>query len=246
MINFSAISQDSIIGKILRKTLWIIPNSMQVPIIQGTLKGKKWIKGSGVNGYWMGTYELEKQQVLRQTIKKGDIFFDIGANVGFYSLIAAELTGVSGMVFAFEPLPENFYYLKKHIALNAYKNIFPFEVAIADNAGLSAFGRTGSRSEGCITENGELKVETIKLDDWFNDGRLPLPDILKIDVEGAEDMVLKGAVNILRQRHPLIFLSMHGEKKHYECCRLLLSLGYKLEPLGESDIDKAMEVIAKI
>jgi hypothetical protein len=56
---------------------------MQVPIIQGTLKGRKWIKGSGVNGYWMGTYELEKQEVLRQTIKKGDIFFDIGAKVGF-------------------------------------------------------------------------------------------------------------------------------------------------------------------
>ena len=63
-----------------------IPENTKVLILQGRLKGKKWIKGSGVNGYWLGTYELEKQKMFEKNIKRGDVVFDIGANVGIYSL----------------------------------------------------------------------------------------------------------------------------------------------------------------
>ena len=113
MINFSKILADSFIGKVLRKILKIIPPNFVLPILQGRLRGKKWVIGSGVFGYWLGTYEFEKQKLFTKTVKKGDIVFDVGAQAGFYSLLAAELIGEKGKVFAFEPMPDNISYLKK-------------------------------------------------------------------------------------------------------------------------------------
>ena len=64
MTNFSSICTKSLIGRFLRSLLKLIPNNVILPIIQGPLRGKKWIKGSGDNGYWLGSYELEKQQLF--------------------------------------------------------------------------------------------------------------------------------------------------------------------------------------
>lgn len=245
MINFSKISNKKTIGKILRALLKIIPKGMTVLIVQGKLKGKKWIKGSGVNGYWLGSYESEKASLFEKTLKKGNIVFDIGAHVGFYTLLSAELAGKEGKVFSFEPLMANYEYLKKHIEINNYKNITPFNVAVSDKDGFAFFAKGENTSTGHLTSNGEIKIKTIALDDWINEKRLPVPDILKIDVEGAELAVLKGAEDLLRKNHPIIFLSTHSNDIHKKCCDFLLSLGYKLEPLGISDIEKTNEVLAK-
>lgn len=246
MINFSKISNKSFFGKLLRKILLIIPNGMIVRILQGKLSGKKWIKGSGVNGYWLGSYESEQVKIFEKEIKKGDVFFDIGANVGFYSLLAAELVGPSGKVFAFEPFPENFKYLKKHIEINNYKNIFPFEVAVSSETGIAFFGGVINRSQGHLINSNGLKVKTIAIDEWVKENKLPIPNVMKIDVEGAEMSVLTGAKNTITNNHPTIFLSTHSEEFHKNCCNLLISLGYKLEPIGIGDISKATEVLVKI
>ena len=246
MINFSKISNQKTIGKILRALLKIIPEGMTVFIVQGKLRGKKWIKGSGVNGYWLGSYESEKVSLFEKTLKKGNIVFDIGAHVGFYTLLAAELVGKDGKVFSFEPLMANYEYLKKHIEINNYKNITSFNVAVSDKDGLAFFTKGENTSTGHLTSNGETKVRTMAIDDWINNKKLPVPDILKIDVEGAEFAVLKGAVNLLNKYHPIIFLSTHSSDIHKKCCDFLLSLGYKLEPLGINDIEKTNEVLAKL
>ncbi|MEK7634480.1 MAG: FkbM family methyltransferase, partial [Patescibacteria group bacterium] len=101
MINFSKISNKSIIGKLLRLFLKIIPNNTILPIFQGRLKWKRWIRGSGMDSYWLGNYELEKVVSFEENIKKGDVIFDIGAQSGFYTLLASELTGEDGKVFSF-------------------------------------------------------------------------------------------------------------------------------------------------
>jgi FkbM family methyltransferase len=232
MINFSKISNEKIIGKILRVLLKLIPQNTTVSIVQGKLKGKKWIKGSGVNGYWLGSYESEKVSLFEKTLKKGNTVFDIGAHVGFYTLLSAELAGKEGKVFSFEPLTANYEYLKKHIEINNYKNIIPFNVAVSDKDGFASFKQGENTSTGQLTSEGEIRVRTIAIDDWINNKKLPVPDILKIDVEGAEFAVLKGAVNLLNRYHPIIFLSTHSGGIHKKCCDLLLSLGYKLKPLG--------------
>ncbi|OGK10580.1 hypothetical protein A2767_06705 [Candidatus Roizmanbacteria bacterium RIFCSPHIGHO2_01_FULL_35_10] len=246
MINFSKISNKSFFGKLLRGFLTIIPDRMTVRILQGKLKGKKWIKGSGVNGYWLGSYESEQVSIFEKELKDGDVFFDIGANVGFYSLLAAEIIGKDGKVFSFEPLPENFKYLKKHIEINNYKNIFPFETAISDKVGIAFLGNIINRSQGYLIDSGGLKVETISIDEWVKENKLPIPIIIKIDVEGAEMAVLNGVKNTMANNHPKIFLSTHSEELHKNCRDFLISLGYKLIPIGTDDIDKAAEILAKI
>ena len=245
MINFSKISNKKTIGKILRALLKIIPKGMTVLIVQGRLKGKKWIKGSGVNGYWLGSYESEKVSLFEKTLKKGNIVFDIGAHIGFYSLLSAELTGKDGKVFSFEPLTTNYEYLKKHIEINNYRNITPLNVAVSDKDDFAFFSEGESTSTGHLANNGEIKVRTIAIDDWINNKKLPIPNVLKIDVEGAEFSVLKGAVNLLKTHHPVVFLSTHSSEIHKNCCDFLLALRYKLEPLGTDDIGKADEVLAK-
>ena len=84
MINFSKISAKSLSGGLLRKLLGLIPNDTVLLILQGPMRGRKWIKGSGVSGYWLGTYELEHQQILSGLLRGGDVFYDVGAHVGFF------------------------------------------------------------------------------------------------------------------------------------------------------------------
>ncbi|MEK7555442.1 MAG: FkbM family methyltransferase [Patescibacteria group bacterium] len=246
MIDFSKISQKSLIGKILRGILKIIPRNSVLPILQGRLKSKKWIIGSGVLSYWLGTYEIEKQRLFGKIVKNDDIVYDIGAHVWFYTLLASELVGGKGKVFSFEPNPRNIFYLRKHIALNNFKNIMVFEAAVSEKSGTALFnlqkdnfsgGRIGLREGG-------FNVKTVALDDLVVSEKLPLPNIIKIDIEGGEFAVLKGATGILEKYRPVIFLATHDEENHKNCLNFLELLGYKLKAIGGENIERAGEFLA--
>ncbi len=142
MINISKSDFRTHFGKLLRFPPKLIPGKTVLPILQGPLKGKKWIKGSSINGCWLGTYELDKQVLFSKYIKSGMTVFDVGANVGYYSLLASVLTGKEGKVFSFEPLPENISYLKKHIALNKLKNVSVVEKAVSNEISKMRFTAT--------------------------------------------------------------------------------------------------------
>ena len=103
MANLSGIPRETLVGKLLRAPLRLIPRSMVVPILQGALRGKKWTVGSSTHGCWLGSFEYEKQKALQCAIKTGQVVYDIGANVGFYSLFASVLVGEAGHVYSFEP-----------------------------------------------------------------------------------------------------------------------------------------------
>lgn len=244
MINFSLISQNSIIGKILRFLLKFIPPNSQVFILQGRLRGRRWIKGSGVNGYWLGTYELEKQRFFEKIVKRGDIVFDVGAHVGFYTLLASELVGKTGKVFAFEPLPRNINYLKKHININKCKNITIIENALSNKSGNSFFKINSSSSTGQITNKEGLKIISATIDNLVFKNKLPVPHSLKIDVEGAELSVLRGAINTLKKYYPAIFLSTHSSEINKHCRNLLSGLGYNLKSISGNSIEKTNEIFA--
>ena len=87
--NFSGISNRTILGKILRVPLHLIPKEMTVPILQGPLRGKLWIAGSSNHGCWLGSYEYEKQKVFIKRVKPGDVVFDIGAGFVMKSTVAS-------------------------------------------------------------------------------------------------------------------------------------------------------------
>ena len=118
-MNLSGISSASVIGKLLRLPLVLLPGNLQMPIMQGRLKGKKWIVGSSNHGCWLGSYEYRKRILFEKMVPYGSIVYDLGGHVGFYSLLASVLVGPTGHVFVFEPFPANLAYLRKHIEVNA-------------------------------------------------------------------------------------------------------------------------------
>lgn len=243
-MNFSAISPRTSLGRALRAPLRWIPSEACFPILQGRLRGKKWIVGSGQHGFWLGSYEWKQQSVFEKLVEPASIVFDIGAHVGFYTLLASVLVGPAGRVFAFEPVPANIRYLRRHLDLNNIKNVTVIEAAIADRRGSACFDLGPSRSMGHFSSDGRLQVETLALDDLLSTGKLPVPDHIKIDVEGAEVMVLSGAKRVLAEFRPTLYLSTDTGDTHKQCCRLLASLGFELQPIDGKNLDEAYEILA--
>ena len=245
LANLSGISNETLIGKLLRSPLRLIPRSAVVPILQGPLRGKKWIAGSSTNGCWLGSYEFEKQNALRRELKPGSVVYDIGANVGFYSLLASAIVGETGHVYSFEPSSVNLQDLKKHIRLNGVKNCTIIEAAVSSVDGQASFDSSGHRSMGHLAESGGVAVRTVTLDRLFQAGELRPPNVLKIDIEGAERDCLLGAAGVIQKFRPVIFLATHGNDAHSSCIEFLRKMGYSLAPLFEQPIESADELIAR-
>lgn len=243
-MNFSAIPYRSLYGKALRFPLRFIPPNMKLPILQGKLRGKRWIVGSSTHDCWFGSYEYEKRIIFEKTVTDGSIVFDIGAHVGFYTLLASVLVGPSGKVFAFEPVPRNLFYLREHLRLNRVTNVKVVEAAISDSTGITFFDEGPSSSMGRISLEGRLKVRVISLDELISQGEVPIPHYIKIDVEGAEILVLSGAKLILTNAHPALFLATHGRNIHQQCCQFLASLGYCLRPISVNSVNEVDELLA--
>jgi len=243
-MNWTGISNTSFLGKLLRLPLRLIPRQMVVPILQGPLRGKKWIVGSGNHGYWLGSYELGKRALFVKTVPAEGVVYDLGANVGYYTLLCSVLAGSGGRVYAFEPLPRNLDFLKRHLALNRIENATVIEAAVADRGGTVHFEEDASTSKGRIGAQGGLEVRSIALDDWIEKGKLPRPSLFKIDIEGAEFQALQGARKTLVQSHPPIFLSTHSGKAHKDCLSFLESLGYRIVPVDGKPLDRSRDVLA--
>jgi len=242
-MNLSKITDRTFIGKVLRLPLRLIPANAVLPILQGPLSGLKWITGSGVHGYWLGVYENGKQRTFAQWVKAGNVVYDIGANVGYYTLLASTLVGETGQVLAFEPLPDNLTFLEKHLALNSIHNTRMFEVAVSDENGTAMFSEMSERSSGHLDSTGKMEVRTVKLDTLYKNGEIPPPVVMKIDVEGAEYQVLMGALSILEEHHPVIFLATHGREVHKQSCDLLLRLGYQLTSISSASVETSDELL---
>src|SRR5258708_40084915 len=117
-IDFSKVPRQSWIGRALRLPLRLLPAGMVVPVVQGPLRGMYWVVGSYNHGCWLGSYEQPAQQIFRKLIHEGSVVYDIGANVGFFTLLASKLSGRSGKVYAFEPVSQNRQMLQSHLELN--------------------------------------------------------------------------------------------------------------------------------
>ncbi len=209
-MNISSISNTSTLGRLLRYPLMLIPKSTVLPILQGSARGMKWITGAHDHGCWLGSYEYKKRSLFERTLQTGDCLYDIGAHAGYYSLIASRLVDSTGDVFAFEPVASNIDYLTKHIAINGLTNVHIIESAVSDTNGLVPFSFESGSAIGRITKQGAASVRSVSLDEFIGNHRHPTH--LKIDVEGAEMLALKGAQHFLRAKKPTIFLAMHSER----------------------------------
>ncbi len=218
---------------------------MELPILHGKLKGKRWIVESFINlGFWLGTYEHKKQSLFTQTITEGAVVYDVGAHVGFYTLLASVMVGPRGTVVAFEPLPRNLYYLHKHLSLNKCENVKVVEAAVAEENGTTLFSEGAHSTTGHVSLKGNIAVQKVALDELVFSQRIPAPDYIKIDVEGAELSVLTGARKTLSVFAPVIFLSTHGANIHRQCCEFLESAGYQLQDVRGKSVPNTREIIA--
>src|SRR5882672_11081697 len=165
------------------------------------------------------------QKCMAREIKPGTTFYDIGANVGFYSLLASELVG-SGRVYAMEPLAANIAYLRRHLELNRVHNVEVMEMAISDEVGKLAFEPEGTRAMGRIGTGGSALVESSTLNFLLEEGRIAPPDCIKMDIEGAE-------------YRPKLFLALHCREVHENCCRLLSSWRYDYQYMSRESEERA-------
>ena len=188
-----------------------------------------------------GVYGELDTKIIREEIHEGDIVIDVGANIGYYTLIFAQLVGSSGKVFAFEPESKNFEILKKNIEINNYPNIVAEQKIVSDKSGIvklfiAEHGIVGHRINQQKSSQKFIEVESIILDNYIKKLNLDSKiNFIKIDVEGSEPKVLEGAKEIMQKSNQLkIFTEFNRESvKEYgvepkEMIDLLYRNGFKI------------------
>jgi len=189
-------------------------------------------------------YEARVYQAFIQRIEKGMRVFDIGAHIGLFTLAAAKRVGNEGRVYAFEPSTEAAEILNHHIRLNGWQDrVEVVRAVVCDVDGVVPFyveGLSVAASLGRENIEAPLKVETPSVTlDRFCKVRSIKPDVLKVDVEGAELLVLRGARDLLMTENLSIFCEIHPGRMQYcqsslaELDAFLGNIGYCREPLDE-------------
>jgi len=168
---------------------------------------------------WLGTYEPELQAAIHDAVRSGMTVYDVGANIGYVTLLLARRIEAAGQLLAFEPLPANLARLRETVRLNAVGDrVRVVPLAVAATTGRARFlvhasGGMG-KVEGSAGRSGaypqSIEVETVRLDDFvFGQGN-PAPDLVKMDMEGGEVLALPGMRRVLRRIRPLLLLELHG------------------------------------
>jgi len=169
-----------------------------------------------------GAMEKYDTELFKKMVKEGMVVVDIGANIGYFTLIAAKLVGKSGIVYAFEPEPSNYELLCKNIEVNGYTNVIPIQKAVSNRKGKAkiwcdninfaspSFSRDNVLvflKDNVLEKDRFVEVETITLDEFLkNTVRNAKVDIIKIDAEGAEGLIIDGAKQALESNNLKIIM----------------------------------------
>lgn len=189
------------------------------------------------------TFEEEELLLLKRFLKPKETFLDIGANIGIFSLLAAHFAGKEGCVIAFEPTSSTYQRLQENIELNSLQNIQAFRMALSDtngqaelqvaSEGYDAWNSLAKPSSGTVIAS--ETVETLTLDSFLSKANIRDIALIKIDVEGWEIPVLKGAQNLLNAPNaPTLmveFTEQNAQNAGFSCkelYQLLVEYGYEL------------------
>jgi FkbM family methyltransferase len=205
---------------------------MRLRILTGYNRGLWWSVGAGNHSCWLGTFDENRQRALARVMQPGDVFLDIGAHTGFFTLLGSRLVGPEGTVIAFEPLPRNVHFLRVHLATNDINNVRIVEAAVSDSAGEALFSEGPNSYTGELSRDGHIKVRTVTLDDLLANRLIPSASVVKVDVEGAELAVLRGAARLLASPHTrALLVSTHAKAIALECADLLSNAGYSVSEI---------------
>ena len=157
--------------------------------------------------FFSDVYEKYQTNLFISLVKRGMVVVDIGAHIGYYTLLAADLVGEEGKVFAFEPNPDSYTLLVKNIEINGYNNIFPVQKAISNKTGSAKlflgphYNRGDSRLYDSHDGRESIEVDVTTLDSYF--GKDCQVDLIKMDIQGAEAGALQGMANVIEKNDNL-------------------------------------------
>jgi FkbM family methyltransferase len=177
----------------------------------------------------LGTYELLMQEKFRQFLRPGQVVYDVGANVGFHSLYCALLVGSRGKVIAFEPNPETRRSLTSQLSVNPSLPVSVMTCALTDHCGTVRLDTSTGHLSCRVAENGNMEVEAMTIDALVNQSKIPPPNLIKIDVEGHDANVIRGAMATIREYRPVVLCDYNGEQTLPDVKALLQPLGYKVK-----------------
>ena len=239
----SILRKNSLFGKIIRLPLLLIPKYKVVSVLSGPLKGKKWIVGSHNHSAWLGTYENNQTSIFAEKCAGKKVLWDLGSHAGYYTLLFKTINQDSS-VFAFEPIENNVSFCEKHLKLNNFKNVTLFQKAVSNEEGILKFAR-GNSVGGKLSETGDMTVPVIKLSNFLKEDKIFFPDVIKMDIEGAEYKVLDDLKSCLASsdKKPIIFLSTHGKEVQDQCLNLMDSLNYGITPLDAKNTQNTKEYL---
>lgn len=172
--------------------------------------------------YWQGSREPDTSRLLKLLCRRGDVVFDIGANTGSHALPMASYVGDEGRVYAFEPVPWAMRRMQRNLELNSFRNITLELVALSDEktememkfrasfriGSASGVGLEGKIDESWWNECEQVRVRIERLDDYVADHGIDRLDLIKLDVDGFEGKVLRGAKQTLRRFKPYIIMEV--------------------------------------
>jgi FkbM family methyltransferase len=199
-------------------------------------------------GIWTGNYEPQFAKRLAAEMKPGMVGYDIGAWHGFFTGIM--MAGGAGKVVMFEPLPENRARLERFLALNPGHDLTIRPEALGDRQGTANLTQMEESSMAKLadspfepenTKGQQIVVALDTMDAMVGSGALPPPDIIKIDVEGAEAMVLRGAIQTLSTARPIVLAEIHSGELLREVTELLEGQRYVVEAIDASELHRAAD-----
>jgi FkbM family methyltransferase len=202
-----------------------------VRVLSGPARGSRLaLDLSKEKAYWLGHYERAVQRFLADNVGPGDVVYDVGAHVGFFSACAARLGAV---VYAIEPLAANVARLERNAALNSFAIHVTHGAAWDETGTVDLVPGDSEKEFRTVAGRG---VPSFALDELA--ARERPPTLIKLDVEGAEARVLRGARRILADLRPTIVCELHGDQERVDVLELLG--GYRIE-----ELDGPMRIVAR-
>jgi FkbM family methyltransferase len=202
-------------------------------ILNGLASGYRiYISPADQLGYLLGTDEPHLQKVIRKYVAPGDTVYDVGANVGYVSLSLVKRVGPSGRVIAFEPVPRNADAFLRNIEINGISNVQLLKLAASDKPGAAVIRMAENPSTASLvwhrndSSATELLIQTASIDNLVEAGELAYPKFVKVDVEGAEGLVLQGMRRTIAAARPVLFVEC-SEAGREQVWQLFEELNYR-------------------
>ena len=205
-------------------------------ILRGPAAGLRFRADVNIAGYRLGTTEPAFQAAFAARVPRGGVVYDLGANVGFYTVLAARLVGPEGRVVAVEPFPASAETVRHNARANGFEHVEVVEAAVGGAAGRAWLETDRDPVTYRLGPEGErpgIEVPVTTVDALVAAGHPP-PDLVKVDVEGVEVAALEGMTRTLADHRPALLVEVHHAVADFPDAveRIAAPLGYRASVLG--------------